>query len=95
MSRNDEKTLGVHLDLYSKYMESVKVGVLDFYVLSLSLSHVLYLIQKKRRKYIVWIFIFMAAISIEKFLYFIYLWYIPGNYFAGNVIQKDLFDGVV
>lgn len=24
MSRNDEKTLGVHLDLYSKYMESVK-----------------------------------------------------------------------
>lgn len=38
MSRNDEKTLGVHLDLYSKYMESVKVGVLDFYVLSLSLS---------------------------------------------------------
>lgn len=37
----------------------------------------------------------MAAISIEKFLYFIYLWYIPGNYFAGNVIQKDLFDGVV
>lgn len=49
MSRNDEKTLGVHLDLYSKYMESVKVGVLDFYVRSLSLSYVLYLIQKKKK----------------------------------------------
>lgn len=26
MSRNDEKTIGVHLDLYTKYMESVKVS---------------------------------------------------------------------
>lgn len=95
MSRNDEKTLGVHLDLYSKYMESVKVGVLDFYVRALSLSLMSFTLYRKKAKFIVWIFIFMAAISIEKFLYFIYLCYIWGNYFAGNVIQKDLFDGVV
>lgn len=77
MSRNDEKTLGVHLDLYSKYMESVKVGVLDFYVraLSLSLSHVLYLIQKKSKIYSLDFYIYGSYIYRKILIFYISVLY--------------------
>lgn len=73
MSRNDEKTLGVHLDLYSKYMESVKVGVLDFYVLSLSLSLMSFTLYRKKDENIQSGFLYLWQLYLQKNSYILYI----------------------